>query len=647
MICQKCGAVLPDNAAFCENCGSPVEKMQESFSLPAETQPMRYTAEPVPAAVPVKKRSKLIPGICIAAGAAVVLGGTGAVVYNMNRASINRMIMGDANYAYSVAMKAASGVTTSVKGMDAALNTAMKAGVNTSAVSNVEYFAEEAASDSLGYDGMLGAVDPGSNADGELEAAANALEMCAVYINELTGMSGAEVSVSGSMELSDSVKEQIIGSTEGVLDASSLNSIIEGLNSTKLSVAEKDSGSAYEYSLDLISDGDTLVDAELRYEKDGTLTVIFPGISSTGLTAKLPAASGADKPDVLKYDMNKLFARIGAGFKEAFNNYDIQYTAGTSRVGGLEFTGLTMEIKLDKDDIADMILIVADALDGDKEFEEYLRSLGSTSTISEIVYSLKSSAGEIREINPDLTASLFFYINTDDTIAGGRLVLTSGRDIMECAALSVGNDAEASVTMNGVEYFAVHSKGTSKTDGRVEYDFTGLMKEYFLTRSEAVTGKYALYMDYTDIGTTEIFGMPTAVGTYKLSLSSDIAELLSGGDNELKQTIEQSCVTISQKQQGKGAVCGFGIDVSGYGKGELVLTLDEPKGDVAPKPDSSYTLVDIEGDADEAIESLNNAFMMHFMTLTENKLVGTIFNLASGGMSELGDDIDTFDYYSF
>ena len=117
MFCQKCGCILTEGARFCGNCGAeispatatpqeqtadqavtnnapqgaqsqptPAEAIMNEYHraanaqsvIPQDIQPERYTVpDPVPEK---KKRSRLVPGICIAAGALVVLGGAGALV---------------------------------------------------------------------------------------------------------------------------------------------------------------------------------------------------------------------------------------------------------------------------------------------------------------------------------------------------------------------------------------------------------------------------------------------------------------------------------------------------------------------------------------------------------------------------------------
>ena len=127
MFCQKCGCILTEGARFCGNCGAeisaataipqdkpeqaaqaatnnapqaqptPTEALMNEYyraanaqsGIPQDIQPERYTVpEPIPEK---KKRSRLVPGICIAAGALVALGGAGALVYNLNKPAVTRL----------------------------------------------------------------------------------------------------------------------------------------------------------------------------------------------------------------------------------------------------------------------------------------------------------------------------------------------------------------------------------------------------------------------------------------------------------------------------------------------------------------------------------------------------------------------------
>lgn len=696
MFCQNCGAQIPDNAKFCGSCGAknefaapenqpaaaqasqnpqpmPAEQQmsqisqtsqpcqnptdmllneyrkaaepQPNYGVPNEPQPFSYTTPPAPAAAAVKKkRGKLIPGLCIAAGAVVVLGGAGAIVYNCNKANINHMIMGDNGYAYSVMMNAASGAGAS--GSSTSLLSA-NAGM-TSAAENV---LESAVGAANGYGDPFSSGSSSYGSDSQLSEVGEVMAFTADYINEITGMSGACVTMSGSLELDSGIINTIrTGAASSGIDSGIVDDVLEGLKSLKFSAAEKDSGSAYEYAAKLTSGNDSIVEAQVRYEKDGTLTVVFPGISDTGFTANLPAYTPkTNKPQTQQYDFSKLYEKIDGELRDAFEEYSVQCTSGDTVIGGLKFSGLTVDIQLGRDEIAEMIQIVVRNAFEDKDFQDYMRSIDSSVDIDDMLESMNEDIEELKNSDTDISASLKFYVNADDTVAGADFSFKYNGSEARLAFLSGGNDAEFVMTFDGVEYFAVHVRGDSKTSGRAEIDFTGFARSEVLLRSESENaGKTAVYIDYKDVGTANIFGTPVSTGSYTLSVSPYLASMMASGDNLLKSQIEQSTITMSVLPQGSGVVYSLGADIKGYGSGELMFSLDKAPGEVAPKPGGNYKLIDIdsEGSLEDAQKFMDD-FTKHFTQLAErNYLVGAIYSVYQANQSA-SYDYDTFDYYSF
>ncbi len=695
MFCQNCGAQIPEFAKFCGSCGArnefaapedqpaaqnpqpmpaeqPISQMsqtsqprqnptdmlmneyrkaaqpQPDYGVPNEPQPFSYTTPSAPAAAAVKKkRGKLIPGLCIAAGAVVVLGGAGAIVYNCNKANINHMIMGDNGYAYSVMMNAASGA--GVSGSSASLLSA-NAGM-TSAAENVMDSAVGAASgygDPFSSAGSYGSESP-------MSEVGDVMAFTADYINEVTGMNGACVTMSGSLELDSGIINTIrTGAASSGIDSGVVDDVLEGLKSLKFSAAEKDSGSAYEYAAKLTSGNDSIVEAQVRYEKDGTLTVVFPGISDTGFTASLPAYTPrTDMPQIQQYDFSKLYEKIGGELREAFEEYSVQCTSGDTVIGGLKFSGLTVEIQLGRDEIAEMIRIVAGNAFEDKDFQDYMRSIDSSVDIDDMRESMNESIEELKSSVIDISANLKFYVNADDTVAGADLSFKYDGSEARLACLSGGNDAEIVMTVDDMEYFAVHVRGDSATSGRAEIDFTGIAKSEVLLRSESENaGRIAVYIDYKDVRTANIFGTPASTGSYTLSVSPYLASMMASGDNLLKSQIEQSSITVSVLPQGSGVVYTLGADIKGYGSGELVFSLDKAPGVVAPKPGGNYKLIDVDSeDSFEDAQKFVDDLTKHFTRLAEsNDLVGAIYRVYQESQSaayDAYDDYDTFDYYSF
>ena len=92
------GQSAPTPAMSGTNSTIPAQAQTAQFAQPMEQvnaaqsagdiQPMKYSAE-IPAGAsavqPIKKKRRLVPGLCIAAGAVVVLGGAGAAFCHFNK----------------------------------------------------------------------------------------------------------------------------------------------------------------------------------------------------------------------------------------------------------------------------------------------------------------------------------------------------------------------------------------------------------------------------------------------------------------------------------------------------------------------------------------------------------------------------------
>lgn len=619
----------------------------------SEPQPMRYT-EAVNAVAPIKKKkSKLIPGLCIAAGGVVVLGGAAFAVYNCNKANVSHLMMGDANYAYSVAASALSGIGEQSNVLNTAVQNSMTSGMSgTSAGDLLE---------SAGFGGSYGSSSSGSGfssgSSDELNSMGNAMEFVAGYLNELTGTNGVAVTVSGSAELDPSVVEMAkVLAESGGIDGEIIENLLDGVDSVKFSVAEKDSGSAYEYSTKLTVGNDSVIEAQMRYEEDGTFTMVFPGISDTGLTAQLPAHS-SDKIQMnipVDYDFSELYSNIGDELKKAFENFDIECGNGTAEFNGLKFSGMIVEISLDKDDICDIGQVVVDVLSDDESFAEYLKSLDSSTSDEYIEYifeNLSDTIDSMRTSSAEFSSDLTFYVNNDNTVAGARLEVKSGDENAVFEAISVGNDCEISASISGTEYLAVHIKGTSANSGRAELvigglDSTSNSYENSIMDIDGInSGKFSIYLDYKDVGTANVFGTPTAVGSYTISLSSEAARVMSDGNSEIQYILSNSKVTVSAVPTGKGISYTLGANIVGYVKGEITIALEEAFGEVAPKPGSNYKLVDIET-ADEDIVQLGEDFMRYFEELAgKNKFIGAVYELIVASQESVNDQLNYDNYY--
>ena len=147
-----------------------------------DIQPMRYSAEVPPASPavqPVRKKNRLIPGLCIAAGAVVVLGGAGAAFCHFNKPLVSKLIMGDAGYAHSVTMNALSGISENSEVISNAVQQSVSAGL----------LAAQSGAELSGSDITDGTLDDSFGVFDE-EMIGKALEMAAWQINHATATRG-------------------------------------------------------------------------------------------------------------------------------------------------------------------------------------------------------------------------------------------------------------------------------------------------------------------------------------------------------------------------------------------------------------------------------------------------------------------------
>lgn len=683
MFCQKCGCILTEGARFCGNCGAEIspatatpqeqtaaqvvtnnapqgaqpqptraEALMNEYhraanaqsGIPQDIQPERYTVpDPVPEK---KKRSKLVPGICIAAGALVVLGGAGALVYNLNKPAVTRMIMGDANYAHSVMMNAITGADNAAfeAASQQALNMAASA-MSSGAASQAGDIVQNAAN------GELGALDSVVTGSDPMEQAGTALRFAADYANRMTGMDGVSITFSGGAEFDQAAIDRAIAEADAEEYRDKMTDFMKSLGSIEFTAAEKNSGGAYEYSARLTSGGDTLGELQTRYGQDGRTTVIFPGMSTTGFQLTLPAHTEAQ--EIPQYDVTKFYGNLAAGFREQFRNYEITCVDGSEQLGTLKFTGMTVQIKLDKDDICDLLQLVIDTAQNDEELGSYIKALAQISDeeLADAYKEMSESVATARGNSVKAAAELTFFVNKSNTPVGIKAVFTANDDVSETMEwLTDGQNSEfIAQTSDNELYIAAHTTGTSADSGNMVIEMNpamlhgslGTFMEYADNNRTAVFN-----VEYSGVGTANVFGMPFTVGTYKLTFPDDTAKLLSDGDAETEKALSNSAFTLDSRAQGKGISYNLCAELSGYGKFTLGMKIDEAAGEVAPVPGSEYKLLDPDSMTEDESTAFQNDILSYYTELSKkNTLVSSIFDMATV-LQEINSDYSD-DYWDY
>ena len=634
------------SAATITQTSDPMQSAQPIFSPQSADgiQPVRYSAEIPPAAPatdlsqPAKKKSRLIPGLCIAAGAVVVLGGASAVFYNCNKPLVSKLIMGDAGYAHSVTMNALSAATESSEMMTTLAQQSMSAGLIAAQSTPDTGIISSSSGD--------GAIDPDIGYPME-EQLGKALELAAWQINHATGTRGVSadlaVKIEPSPDLLSAIKDSGYSDEEFAQVEKLLNKFDFGMK-----ISEKDSGDALEYSADISAYGGSIGNAQLRYEEDGTATLVFPGMSSTGFTAQLPAHSMTESAPTVQFDFQKFENAISDGLKDAFKDFEIKCENGTTGLGTLKFTGMTVQINLDKDDLCKIAMVVIDAARSDEDLISYLSSFDESMTAEKLTEGFASIADEIenwRVGDDSAAAQIVYYINGDNTLAGADFtVFGYEENNAKLRFLSEGNNFEMLAAENGDVMFQAHAVSDSATSGSVTVSFVN--ESYDGQKDDVV-----FTVNYSGLGTANVFGMPVPTGNFKMDFSAEDTrrfiedEMNMDIPEEIISTVGDSSVVLNVAPNGSGIEYSLTASADGLGSFTYSAGIDEVSGDVAPKPGSEYKLVNYDDISEDDVTAFTDDILSYYAELSEtNTLVNVVYSTLTTANDILGDDNSDYNY---
>lgn len=601
-----------------------------------DIQPMRYSAEvppAVPAVQPVRKKNRLIPGLCIAAGAVVVLGGAGAAFYHFNKPLVSKLIMGDAGYAHSVTMNALSGISENSGVISTAVQQSVSAGL----------MAAQSGAELSGSDITGGALDDGFGVSDE-EMIGKALEMAAWQINHATGTRGvtSELGIKAEFEQAfiDALKAQ------GNYSEQEYDQIVNILNNIDLtlSFSEKDSGGALEYAVDVRTPNGSLGNAQLRYEEDGTASLVFPGMSSTGFSTKLAPHSMSENAAAASFDFGKFYGNVSSGLKEAFKDFEIKCENGTTELGTLTFSGMTVQIDLDKADLCSIAMVVIDSARGDDSLIAYLRSLDDSMTeqaIADAFNDLAKQVGEFRTDSSQASAQIKYYINSNNTLAGADFtVYGSGDNTAQFRFLTAGNETQMNASENGDMLFQARVLSESATSGNVTATVTN-------TTYDGQKEDISFQVDYRDLGTANVFGLPVTTGTFTMNISAEDTQKFLEDELDMPAEMAGSAgsseLSLTIAPKGKGIGYSFEMNAQNIGGLTYYISVDEASGEVAPKPGSEYKLLDLENAASDEISALGEDITKYYSELSlKDPLVNAVYSLIDASGSSNGGYDDSF-----
>lgn len=556
----------------------------------ANAVPESYTAVPQKPAKP-RSKSKLrrfLPAACIVGGVAA-LAGTGLIVYNCNKAFFTHSALGDAGYAHAMVMGTLGSGTTGElveKSAELVTNALEAQSAMNEAVYN-SYMYDDYDTYRRNYTGLSAGYS-------------------AALVRELFGTSGIEVTMSADVQISDDGKDFIGDMTGHSMD---VDKLLKAISDLRFTAAEKYDNDTIEGAMSLYIGSDNIVSGQVRYEKDGTCTMVFPGISDIGFTQDMPEITWEEvSRNAPTFDYKGLVKRISDGTRKLFDNYDYKYTSGSTTIKGVDFNGMTVRMELGYDDLFEFYSTVVEIIADDSDFIEYIADVSGRSeadiqsnlsyTLQNIEYSRNYYATEYSNYSVEIE----MYVNNNNTPAGIS-VKVNDYYTTEIVLIGNGKDMVFSVKNNGLEYVKFKADGKSSTDGTAK-----------LTISNGYSSQ-SYTADYRNFGVMTAFGIPCIKGDFEIDLGS----LMPNADS----TVQGTKLLLSLAPNGKGVKVSAGVSNEDYGKAVFNIAIGEA-GSVAPAPGGSYKLYDMNDSS--ALAQLGEDFTDHISELSDrNEIIGDLF----------------------
>ena len=307
---------------------------------------------------------------------------------------------------------------------------------------------------------------------------------------------------------------------------------------------------------------------------------------------------------------------------------------------------MTVQIDLDKTDLCSIAMVVIDAARGDDSLIAYLSSLDNSMTEQEIAdafNNLAKQVGEFRTDSSQASAQIKYYINSDNTLAGADFtVYGSGDNTAQFRFLTAGNETQMNASENGDMLFQARVLSESTTSGSVTATVTN-------TTYDGQKEDISFQVDYRDLGTANVFGLPVTTGTFTMNISAEDTRKFLEDEmdmpSEMAGSAGSSELSLTIAPKGKGVGCTVEMNAQNIGGLTYYISVDEASGEIAPKPGSEYKLLDIENASSDEISALGEDITKYYSELSlKDPLVNAIYSLADASGSSNGDYDDSFSW---
>ncbi|MGN0650589.1 MAG: zinc ribbon domain-containing protein [Oscillospiraceae bacterium] len=563
----------PSDAVFGTSRVS-LEKPSDSEVTAQPEQARPYAPEqtyspPEQTALPKKSSKKWVGPVIGAAAAAVVVGG-GAIAYNVNKADITNMIMGDSAYARMIEQSSVKQLTDSAD--TAAISKAAGSVVAAAASANLtETNIKDLENITYGaIDGDLSEISSGSGTEVNI---ASVIEQLNSQLLSLTGYSGADVKIGVEAKITETLRALI---TEGESEENdSLNEILNIINSSELQftvLSAKDSASMY-WGINDASASFSFGISGLVYS-DGTVGIIFPNTSDTAIKYTIEA------DDTISYEQTAL-PEIDEKEIERLKNELIDLYLSYYEKGEITVTAendvKNITVKITSEQATEMVKQAAALIAEDEYFSktivDYINANGGSITVDEYKSSIMDSVKDMQS-NNDAVMLITTSVDKQNNILAKKFAVENAEKYYsEFGYKTEGKNTElfALVRNDKTQEFTVLITAENAADGVVTISFD----EYDEAKVENGE-EFILDIKYKDCKLEKFGKTQTLTGNYEISskkaISLDTSDEYNSSTAALAALQSAKIVIDSKLEADNTLIQSFMLEVPQYGSIALKMT---------------------------------------------------------------------------
>ncbi|MDE6580541.1 MAG: zinc ribbon domain-containing protein [Ruminiclostridium sp.] len=566
MICPNCKKEIADDSINCPQCGQKLSKKRQDSQKPPSQRKLDASGHPKP-----KKRSikplPIIFGVFLAAAVTVFFGWTFA------RADLIRFFLGNTRYAAAFAKGTVNAIADSGY-LESALIYEWSHYLSTAQEQYKKYeqYVRDHPDNKLSYQNYE-----------KLLLRSDILSAFHQFLPEKGIYIKAEIETDPLEKLYKLAAETLHTDIEKIEKA------FAALNHTTIkgNLSIKDNTADLSY---LISQKEQQLDSgDLYYNtKESSLYYLNPDLYGSALRTEIQALNTDSENNGYNIDKSKtekerkaIINELADIYLKHLRNARTYYSDTTETAGKGEFKGKSMSVTFENEVIIELFRDMANAFYDSDYFNTLLKAafdgaVPERISALELKKAASESLDELMNSADDLSITVEFYINTDNSFAGLSIRSNSVKGnesySTQIKFINTKTDIYAEVTAGDNTYIKVECEKSSDSSGTLNI---GINLPENSIRDEAQNLDIAII--YSDLGHKKVFDKNLLLGIFNIDVSGSLLDELSLRSDAIDYgtLTRKSDFTLSAKDSEKGIEYGIQVKNESYGNVTVTAEIGE------------------------------------------------------------------------